>query len=251
MLNRRIFIAASAATLLPNPLAAEQTLLDAVILTGVDNSNSLYRNKRISGVISSLEETLADREVQNILTSGRTGTILFGIYLWGTSTRWLAPPELVSRSNPGFGLQPALNALKKHHTDITGRPAAPGVYIKEVGDPGTNVIQALAFGIRNLKKCPPGKRILNIVTDDDTSRTDEKETLLALRHDAEAANITGNGLIIGQTDIMDHYFEKYLMFGEGAFVLNAEKFENMRAAWRAKFLADVAAFCPAAATRPA
>ncbi|RYG59857.1 MAG: DUF1194 domain-containing protein [Alphaproteobacteria bacterium] len=82
------------------------------------------------------------------------------------------------------------------------------------------------------------KRVFNLVTDDDTSRTRPQTDLQALRDIAIARRITVNGLIMGDPSAMNNYVDRDIRTPDG-FVLRTTDYTSNYAAWRQKFIWDI------------
>lgn len=253
MPTRRNLLVGLAALPFFTTAARATPVVDIDLVTGFDLSSSMRNHARPH--LQALVDALTRPAFLQQLTCGPQGCARIELYGWSSSLRPLLGPHLIRRSHMQADMA---NFLAPLHQALQAQPVVTGFNPFEslgragktlVMPPGlpniianggsTDTALAMNAGIRLLSHRHAGRKVLNIVTDDDPSRqTGETEAMGAHQAQAQASGITINGLVIGDATAMDHYFHKFVRTPDG-FVLSTADIPKVPEIWERKFSQDL------------
>ena len=223
-----IFVVCSALCT-PDLAAADKLAVDANIVTGIDFSRSIDAREtelQIHGMIQAIRAPEVLRAIEN----GPRGRIGFAVFLWASG----AYPELVSwrvigsRQDAEEASTEMLLRLQLIH-DTSHRHVIGSL---------TNVSGAMAHAGDMLAGSPfASKRaIMNIVGN---GRDNVGESPRWSRDALVARGTTINGVVIGGDRKITEYYRQEVIGGPTAFVLAADKPDEMVEAFISKFVAEI------------
>ncbi|PZP39456.1 MAG: hypothetical protein DI585_04005 [Pseudomonas fluorescens] len=229
ILSRRAFLSGAMAVLatpyLSTPAHAVGPSLKRRInhvRTAIDHSSSF--NGTLHKNLMSAFADVVQTDLGSIIEQSSFDEIIFEVNYWGSFKTSLIKPVTLVTGN-------CKEQLNQIAAQLYTEAETNG------GKEGTNLGLCMED---NLKDFSPSasQTTLNIVTDDDSSRTDN--FILAFHQQkAQEQNTRINGLIVGSPEALNGYFPKYVQTGPGSFTLPTENFNSLRAAWRQKFIQDL------------
>lgn len=225
------------------PVAADDHMVDANLLTAIDVSGSIDGGaERLE--IEGMAEALAHPAVQQAITRGVHGRIGFAAFTWSSQGDFvmLVPwTRIVSREDALRVAERLRRARGVPRFGHTTEPEAPRrVWRKSLGtDISEAIVQATALFMAS--PFASTRPILNLCANgiDNIGHHPDRARDAAL-----ARGIVINGLVLGQDKEVATYLREHVQGGPGSFVLEARQFDDMVDAMLAKFTMDLAAGFP-------
>jgi len=210
--------------------ADEPIQVDALLLTGLDVSQSLSPEDirlEVEGIALAIQSPSVLAAIQR----GEHGRIGFAVYLWaeGRDMPLVAPWRVIATADDAAIVAAELLAAT---TDLAAVQRRAGQL--------TNLADSLLNAAALLQAAPfqAQRLVVNIVTDG--APTMKEFAVPAARAALLATGATINGMIVSGTDETAEYFRVGVAGGRGAFVYTVSQAESLVYAFRRKFVLDMA-----------
>lgn len=220
---RGLLACASALTLLLSANAHADC--STSIATGLDISGSVSHDEllmQVDGVVSALQSPAV------ISAIASQGCANFTVFVWGenhfvTLLPWIA----VGSPDDAAKAEAMITAAASDYQ------VPPGQL--------TNIAGALTYAFQLFGQIPPtGRQILNVVTNGEQNlggpNTDPLQVSLLMRQ----AGVTINGVAFGPSAELEKYLRENVSGGLGSFVMRIDGSADVAAAFRSKFILDLA-----------
>jgi hypothetical protein len=192
------------------------------IVTGVDVSASITPEElalQVDGIASALQSPAV---LSAILSQG---CARFSVFLWADGKPAVVLPWTdVQSADDAAAVGQVLSQATQH-------------YSKEVGTL-TDVSGALEFSWMLLNQNPPtGKQVVNLISNGEDNVSDGPQIVSARMR---AAGVVINAVLMGPSETIDQYYRENVTGGLGSFIMRIDASEDVAAAFRSKFILDLA-----------
>ena len=214
--------------LLPAALLCLVALPDVVrgdcpvsIVTGVDVSASISPEElalQVDGISSALQSPAV------LSAISAQGCARFSVFLWADGE-----PEIVL---------PWSEVSSEETAAAVGQvlTQSAGQYSKGVGTL-TDVSEALTFSWALLNQTPPvGKQVVNLITNGEDN-SGEGPQVISIQ--MKSAGVIINAVLMGPANL-EQYYRQNVVGGIGSFIMRIDASEDVAAAFRSKFILDLA-----------
>ena len=192
------------------------------IVTGIDVSALISHDEllmQVDRMVAALHSPAVISAIQS------RGCARFSVFVWGDQ----APVVLLPWTDIGSDEQAEQASAKLL--------AAAGDY-QVPGGQLTDVSSALQFAWQLLEQAPPtGRQVVNIISNGESNRGPHPSIL---RTNMLAENITINAVVFGPAENLDTWYRGNVTGGLGSFVMRIHGIEDVAAAYRSKFVMDLA-----------
>jgi hypothetical protein len=218
-MNLRSLICAAVLGL--TPLAAQAECASKVA-TGIDISGSVSRDEllmQLGGVTAALQSPAV------ISAISAQGCVTMTVYVWGENQFVvLLPWTDISSIDDAVRAEALLTATAADYQVPSGQL--------------TNTAGALQFAWQLFGQIPPtGRQILNVVSNGIQNTSGNP---MAVSAAMRAAGVTINGVVFGPSAELETWFRENVTGGRGSFVMRIDASEDVAAAFRSKFILDLA-----------
>ncbi len=191
------------------------------IVTGVDVSASITPQE-LALQVDGIAEALKSPAVLSAIQS--QGCARMAVFLWAEGEPQIILPWT------DVGTEESAAAAGQVLTQTAGQ------YSKAVGTL-TDVSAALQFSWAMLNQFPPtGKQIVNLITNGEDNSGEGPQVISA---QMRAAGVVINAVVMGPTNL-EEYYRVNVIGGLGSFVMRIDASEDVAAAFRSKFILDLA-----------
>lgn len=223
--------------LLIHASAATAGDVDLELVLAMDASGSISQSDYILQ-LEGTAEAFRDPEVQVAMTSGALGKIAVAVMLWSDAGR--------AKPNSGWFIIEDAASAEAFATMVSHFQLPDGQVISLFGGGGTGIGAGVEEALRLLStNTYRGDRQVIDVSGDGVETEFEFSQGVMIRDARAMADISGvtvNGLPISRNDVasLAIYYQKEVITGPGAFVVEAKGFDDFARAFREKLLREVA-----------
>jgi hypothetical protein len=225
MLTRRNLLTGAASLLATPALSLNRRLRTARVVTAFDGTGSTSTNGTRTPNLNAFAKVM-EKGIPEILLNSGFDRMDFQIFSYSAENTFSLVPSTILISN---ACQSECNRI----ADVLYNEAKSNV----TGN--TDLVSALEYGLQLCDMPDMDRRVLNLVTDDDTNRFRPELKLRNLRQSAMDRKITINGFVMGDPMAMEGYIERDIQTPDGITTRTVD-YETTYDAWYKKFVLDLA-----------
>lgn len=208
---------------------AEEMSTDANIITGLDVSSSINAQETMLQ-IDGMAQAIRSPAIMAAIQHGRLGRIGFAIFVWAdgeypelVSWRTISTPEDAEATSQEITTR--LQALLESSSRSVGTL--------------TNLSGAIDHASQMLQQAPyaSNRAIVNIIGNGEDNVGEDPQRA---RANLLAQGATINGVVVGGDPAVLNYYRQQVIGGRTAFVLPADKAENLVQVFALKFVSEIA-----------
>ena len=192
------------------------------LVTGIDVSASISHDEllmQVDGMVAALHSPAVISAIQS------QGCARFSVFVWGDQ------PPVVLLPWTDIGSDEQAEQASAQLLAAASDYQVPGGQL-------TNVSSALQFAWQLFGQVPPtGRQVVNIISNGESNQGPHPSIV---RADMLAAGITINAVVFGPAENLDTWYRGNVTGGMGSFVMRIDGVEDVAAAYRSKFVMDLA-----------
>lgn len=215
-------LAALAGIALKSDARAQGQAVDVALVLAIDCSFSVDANEfRLQ--MEGLGRAFLEPEIKKAIRSGPNGQIAVAAIQWSDESNQavIVPWRIIATDKDADALGTLLGGMPR-----------------KLAEGGTSISMAIAYSAKLLTEAPPtGRRVIDISSD---GRNNIGPAVNTMRDRIVAQGITINALtILNEWPTLDAYFEKYVIGGQGAFVIPSNDYSAYAEAIYRKLLREI------------
>ena len=215
-------LAALAGIALKSDARAQGQKVDLALVLAIDCSFSVDANEfRLQ--MAGLGRAFLEPEVKKAIRSGPNGQIAVAAIQWSDESNQavIVPWRIITSDQDADALGSLLGTMPR-----------------KLAEGGTSISMAIAYSAKLLTEAPPtDRRVIDISSD---GRNNIGPAVNTMRDRIVAQGITINALtILNEWPTLDVYFEKYVIGGQGAFVIPSNDYSAYAEAIYRKLLREI------------
>jgi Protein of unknown function (DUF1194) len=201
---------------------AQGQKVDVALVLAIDCSFSVDANEfRLQ--MAGLGRAFLEPEIKKAIRSGPNGQIAVAAIQWSdeSSQAVIVPWRIIASDQEADALGSLLGTMPR-----------------KLAEGGTSISMAIAYSAKLLTEAPPtDRRVIDISSD---GRNNIGPAVNTMRDRIVAQGITINALtILNEWPTLDTYFEKYVIGGQGAFVIPSNDYSAYAEAIYRKLLREI------------